>query len=409
MKEMISLQDITKFKSRSEEFFPLEWYKRMLNNEPVLYHHETDTWNVFRYDDVKQVLSNHEIFSVAGNRTTIGVGANNKEGAIPDKLNLTEVDPPKHQKSRSLLSAAFTPRSLKSWEPRIQQIATQLVDDMQEDTILDIVEALTGLLPTMVMADLIGVPSKDSLMYKKWVDVLFQPYTKDKQREIDMKKQAAAIEYFQYLYPLVVQKRSNPADDIISDLLKVEVDGERFTDDEIVRTTMLLLGAGIETTGHMLSSIFYSLLYDDRNLYEELRNNVELVPKAVEEMLRYRFHIGKRERFVKKDINIWDVELKKGDVVIAWMSAANMDETMFENPFEMNIHRKNNKKHLSFGNGPHFCLGAPLARLELNIALTTFLQKVSRIEPIESFDLENNLADSAPGQSLIHLPLKIYK
>lgn len=409
MKEVISIQEITKFQTRSEEFFPLEWYKKMLNHHPVFYHEDTDTWNVFRYEDVKQVLSNHEIFSVAGNRTTIGVGANNKEGAIPEKINLTAVDPPQHLKSRSLLSAAFTPRSLKSWEPRIQQIATQLVDDLQEDTIIDLVDALTGVFPTMVMADLMGVPSKDSLMYKKWVDILFQPYTKDNQQEIDLKKQTAAIEYFQYLYPLVVEKRSNPADDIISDLLTAEVDGERFSDDEIVRTTMLLLGAGIETTGHMLSSIFYSFLYDDHNLFVQLRNDLELIPKAVEEMLRYRFHIGKRERFVKNDTNIWGVNLKKGDVVIAWMSAANMDAAMFENPFEINIHRKNNKKHLSFGNGPHFCLGAPLARLELNIVITAFLQKISRIEPIKSFELEKNLADSAPGQSLIHLPIKIYK
>jgi cytochrome P450 len=136
---------------------------------------------------------------------------------------------------------------------------------------------------------------------------------------------------------------------------------------------------------------------------------VELVPKAVEEMLRYRFHISKRDRTVKQDNNVLGVELKKGDVVIAWMSAANMDESMFENPFELNIHRNNNKKHVTFGHGPHFCLGGPLARLELNLALTAFLQKVSRIEPVESFELEKNLATSAPGQSLTHLPLKIFR
>ncbi|ULT54869.1 cytochrome P450 [Neobacillus drentensis] len=408
-KEIISMQDITQFKTRSEEFFPLEWYRKMLNNNPVYYHEGTDTWNVFRYDDVKMVLSNHEIFSSVGYRTTIGVGANNKEGSIPEKVNISSVDPPQHFKSRSLLSAAFTPRSLKSWEPRIQQIANKLVDDMVPGTIIDIVEDLAGLLPTMVMADLIGVPSKDSLQYKKWVDVLFQPYTKENQREIDKKKQQTAKEYFQYLYPLVVEKRSNPSDDIISDLLRVEIDGDRFTDDEIVRTTMLLLGAGVETTGHTLSSMFYSLLYDDQDLYGQLRNDLDLVPKAVEEMLRYRFNVGKRERFVKEDTDVLGVPMKKGDVVIAWMSAANMDERMFENPFKLDIHRKNNKKHLTFGNGPHFCLGAPLARLELNIALKTFLQKISRIEPIESFDLENNLMNSAPGQSLVHLPMKIYK
>ncbi|RKL64974.1 cytochrome P450 [Salipaludibacillus neizhouensis] len=408
-KEIIDMQEITKFQSKSEEFCPMDWYKKMLVNEPIYYNKETDTWNVFKYKDVKQVLSKHEFFSSVGNRSTVAVGANNKEGQIPEKVNVAGSDPPKHQKSRSLLSAAFTPRSIKNWEPRIQEIANKLVHDMEANSTVDIVQQFSGLYPTMVMADLIGVPSTDSLRYKRWVDVLFQPYTKGKEQEIDEKKQNAAREYFEYLYPLVIQKHSNPSDDIISDLIKVELEGERFTDDEIVRTTMLLLGAGIETTGHMISSMFYSLLYDDTTLYEQLRNDLELVPNAVEEMLRYRFNISKRERFVKQDNNILGVELKKGDVVIAWMSAANMDEEMFENPFELNIHRPNNKKHLTFGNGPHFCLGAPLARLELNIALKTFLQNFSQIEPVQSFNLEENLTESAPGQSLVHLPLNVYQ
>lgn len=408
-KELIALEDITRFKSRSEEFFPLDWYRRMLSDSPIFYHEPTDTWNVFKYDDVKKVISDHAFFSAEGTRTTLIVGASNKEGAVPDKLNISSVDPPRHQKSRSLLSAAFTPRSLQSWEPRIRQIASKLVDDLKESDSADIVQSLAGPLPSMVMANLLGVPLTDSHRFKGWVDILFQPHSKGSEQEIERSKQMAAKEYYQYLYPIVVHKRANPADDIISDLLRVEVDGERFTDDEVVRSTMLLLGAGIETTSHMLSSTFYSLLYDDESLYGQLRDDPALAPKAVEEMLRYRFHISKRHRTVKQDNSVLGVELKKGDVVIAWMSAANMDESMFEDPFTLNIHRSNNKKHLTFGNGPHFCLGAPLARLELSIALTAFVQKIARIEPDSSFVLESNLATSAPGQSLTHLPLNIYK
>lgn len=407
-KEIINIQDITKFQSRTEEFFPLDWYNKMLTNDPIHYNKETNTWNVFRYQDVKLVLSKHEVFSSVGNRSTTAVGASNKEGSIPEKVNISGIDPPNHKKNRSLLSAAFTPRSLKGWESRIQQIADKLIDDLKASSTVDIVTQFSSLFPTMVMADLIGVPSTDSLMYKRWVDVLFQPYIKGKEQEIDEKKQTAGREYFEYIYPLVVQKHSNPAEDIITDLIEVERDGEKFSDDEIVRTTMLLLGAGIETTGHMISSMFYSLLYDDTKIYKQLRNNIEIVPNAVEEMLRYRFHISKRERFVKEDNNLLGVEMKKGDVVISWMSAANMDKDIFENPFELNINRANSKQHLTFGNGPHFCLGAPLARLELNIALKTFLQNFSRIEPVESFNLEENLTESAVGQSLVYLPLIAY-
>ncbi|CAM4385049.1 cytochrome P450 [Paenibacillus xylanexedens] len=406
-KEVIRVEDITGFRSRSEEFFPLHWFRKMLSEQPVYYHEDTDTWNVFRYDDVKQVLSNHEYFSAEGTRTTIAVGAKNNEGTPPDKLNISSIDPPRHQKSRSLLSAAFTPRSLKNWEPRIRNIAQQLVAEIEPNTTIDIVQALATPLPSMVMADLLGIPLTDSHRFKNWVDILFQPINPKTAEESELKKQTAAQEYYQFLYPIVVHKRTHPGEDIITDLLNVDVEGEKFTEDEVVRTTMLLLGAGIETTSHMVSNTFYSFLYDDPSLYGQLRQNPEWVPLAVEEMLRYRFHNAKRHRTVKQDNQLLGVDLKKGDVVISWMSAANMDEQMFEDPFELNIHRQNNKRHLTFGNGPHFCLGAPLARMELSIALTAFVEKIARIEPVESFDLENNLATSAPGQSLTHLPVKI--
>ncbi|MDX6153091.1 cytochrome P450 [Marinococcus sp. PL1-022] len=403
-KKVISLREVKNFQTRSEEFFPLHWYEKMLDETPIYYDEHTKTWNVFKYADVQQVLTNHEVFSVEGPRTTISVGANNQEGTISDKANIM-VDPPEHRKVRSLLSGAFTPRSLNNWEPRIQEIATELTDNIQANATVDIVEELAAPFPGMVITALFGVPVEDRAQFKEWVDILFQPYDKENEENMEHQKQEAAKEYYQFLYPIVAHKRAHPADDILSDLIKAEVDGERFTDDEIVRVSMFLLGAGVETTSHALANTFYSLLYDDPFLYQELRENKELVPGAVEEMLRYRFHIAKRDRTVKQDNDLLGVPLKKGEAVIAWQSAANMDENMFENPFTLNIHRPNNKKHLSFGKGQHFCLGAPLARLELTIALQTFLQKFSHIKPVESFNLESNLIASATGQSLTHLPI----
>ncbi|AZV64131.1 cytochrome P450 [Peribacillus frigoritolerans] len=406
MKEVIAVKEITRFKTRAEEFSPYAWCKRMLENDPVSYHEGTDTWNVFKYEDVKRVLSDYKHFSSVRKRTTISVGTDSEEGSVPEKIQITESDPPDHRKRRSLLAAAFTPRSLQNWEPRIQEIADELIGQMDEETEIDIVASLASPLPIIVMADLMGVPSKDRLLFKKWVDTLFLPFDKEKQEEVDKLKQVAAKEYYQYLYPIVVQKRLNPADDIISDLLKSEVDGEMFTDDEVVRTTMLILGAGVETTSHLLANSFYSLLYDDKEVYQELHENLDLVPQAVEEMLRFRFNLIKLDRTVKEDNDLLGVELKEGDSVVVWMSAANMDEEMFEDPFTLNIHRPNNKKHLTFGNGPHFCLGAPLARLEAKIALTAFLKKFKYIEAVPSFQLEENLTDSATGQTLTSLPLK---
>jgi cytochrome P450 family 106 len=409
LKEVIPVNEITNFQSRAEEFFPIEWYKDMLHHHPVFYHEPTNTWNVFTYEGVKQVLGNYEYFSSAGPKTTIFVGANDKQEKASPLTNLTLVDPPDHRKGRSLLAAAFTPRSLKNWEPRIEQIAQELTENIQENSVVNIVEALAAPLPSMVIADLFGVPIQDRTQFKEWVDILFQPYDKERLEDIELQKQNAAKEYFQYLYPIVVQKRSNLSDDIISDLIQAQVDGEKFTDDEIVQVTMLLLGAGVETTSHAIANTFYSLLYDDESLYGDLRKDLELVPNAVEEMLRYRFHMSRRDRTVKKDNNLLGVELKEGDVVIAWMSACNMDHRMFEDPFSINIRRPNNKKHLTFGNGPHFCLGAPLARLEMKIVLETFVKKFSGIKPVEGFELEKNLTSSATGQSLTNLPMKVFK
>jgi cytochrome P450 family 106 len=406
MKEVIPINEITNFQSRADEFFPIKWYKERLLKQPVYYHEATDTWNVFEYEHVKQVLGNYEYFSSEGSRSTIFVGTSDKK--FSPLTNLTLVDPPAHRKSRSLLAAAFTPRSLKNWEPRIRQIAEDLVNNINEN-VTDIVGTLAAPLPSLIIADLFGVPIQDRNQFKEWVDILFQPYDKKRLHDIEAEKQKAAKEYFQYLYPIVVQKRMELTDDIISDLIRAEVDGERFKDEEIVQVTMLLLGAGVETTSHAIANTFYSLLYDDAALYGELRNNPERVPNAVEEMLRYRFHMSRRDRTVKKANQLLGVDLKEGDVVIAWMSASNMDGKMFENPFSLDINRTNNRKHLTFGNGPHFCLGAPLARLEMKIALEAFLQKFSAIKPVEGFILEDNLTASATGQSLTELPMEVYK
>ncbi|ANY69454.1 cytochrome P450 [Paenibacillus sp. BIHB 4019] len=413
---VISLADITSFQSKEEEFSPYSWYRRMLNQDPVIFNEGSNAYHVFKYDYVKTVLSDFKNFSSVRTRSIVQVGYQSNDDkdkemvkTFPDQLDIHNVDPPEHRKRRSLLAAAFTPRSLRLWEPRIQAAVDELVAQFADQSKVDIVEAYTSVLPVVVMSDLLGVPSKDRLLFKAWVDKLFLPATHENFNEINELKKKAGDEYYQYLYPLVVAKRSHLEDDIISDLIRVEVDGGHFTDDEIVRTTMFLLGAGIETTSNLLANSFYAFLYDQPELYQELRNNPELVPDAVEELLRFRFHISKMDRTVKEDNDVLGIPLKKGDTIVAWMSAANMDESMFEDPFTLNIHRENNNKQLAFGYGAHFCLGAPLARLEAALVLTAFLKTFSKIAPDTTFILEDNLVPSAAGQSLTRLPIQLFK
>ncbi|WP_339274341.1 cytochrome P450 [Paenibacillus sp. FSL W8-0426] len=404
--EIISLEAITQFRSPVEEFSPYEWYKQKLEHEPVSYHEVTRTWNVFRYADVKRVLSDYEHFSSVRERTTISAGADNDEGKHAGRIDFM-TDPPEHRKSRALLSAAFTPRSLKLWEPRIRQIVDGLLKDMQDAPTIDVVKDFTSALPTIVIADLLGVPSTDRLLFQQWVYDLFLPLPQDHAEEVNERKRNAATAYYSYLLPHVMHKRTHLTDDIISDLIQAEVDGERLTDDEIVRMTMFILGAGIETTSHLLANTFYAFLYDKPEIYGEVRAQRGLLPNTVEEMLRYRFHIAKMDRTVKQDNELLGVPVKKGDVVVAWMSAANMDEAVFANPFTLDIHRANNKQHLTFGNGPHFCLGAPLARLEANLGIGLFMDHYSKIEPVAGYKFEDHLSPSAAGQMLTSLPIHV--
>ena len=406
--EIISFEDIKQFQSRSEQFHPLDYYKHMLQNEPVSYSEASNTWNVFKYEDVKRVLSDYEYFSGEGDRTTTAVKLS-EDNFSNNKVFTMTMDPPNNRKGRTLLASAFTPRSLVNWEPRINKVAKDLVDQLREGEIIDVVQGISTPMPTIVMSDLLGIPSPDVELFKNWVDILFMPIKKEEADLIEHKKNSTIQEFFAYLKPVITAKRSNLGDDIISDLIRAEVDGETLNDKEIIEMTMAILGAGMETTSHMISTTFYSLLNDDKNLYTELRENPELIPNAVEEMLRYRFQMGRRHRTVKKDNELFGVKMKKGDVVIAWMGAANVDEDMFEDPFTLNIHRPNNNKHLTFGKGAHFCLGAPLARLELKIILENFVKAFSKIEAVEPFDLEDNLTDSATGQTLTYLPMKAYK
>lgn len=186
----------------------------------------------------------------------------------------------------------------------------KLIKDMGDEPIIDIVKSFSSALPTIVIADLLGVPSEDRFLFKEWVDHLFLPLPIDNIEDVRELKRQAARNYYNYLYPHVVAKRTHLTDDIISDLIRAEVDGERLTDDEIVRMTMFLLGAGIETTSHLLANTFYSFLYDNDQIYAEVQSHRELLP-TVEEMLRYRFHTARMDRTVKQDNNVLGADLKK--------------------------------------------------------------------------------------------------
>lgn len=398
----IFLPEISGLKAKQAQWEPFVWYKEMRENSPVFYDARQNVWNVFLYDDVKRVLVDYRLFSNKKERSFIPVPRDD------NRTNINFCDPPEHRTRRGLLAQAFTPRSLKEWEPRIQAIADELIAEIEGQTAVDIVQKLAIPLPVTVIAELLGVPSNDRKLIKSWSDILFYPYTKETYGDIAAQKAQALKEFSDYLYPIVQEKRKHPTDDIISDLTKATLDGEQLTVAEVVRFSIGLLGAGNETTTMLISNIFYSMLFDQPGIYREIRSDLSLVPNLIEEVLRYRFPAA-IDRKVAQDTTAFGHQLKKGQIIVAWTGSANRDESRFDRAEDFDIHRPNNQQHLAFGAGPHLCLGAPLARMEAKIALTTFAKQFADIHPSEGFKVTEHLIDSAVGQSLKSLPIRLEK
>ncbi|NOJ70491.1 cytochrome P450 [Paenibacillus alvei] len=395
----IFIHEITGFKTKEQLWNPYAWFQHMREKNPVYYDAEQDVWNVFRYEDAKRVLSDHQLFSSVRERSIVPVPRDNSG------ISLTLSDPPIHRKRRALIAKAFVPRSLEQWKPKIQAIVDRLLDNMQTQSTVDIVKAYAVPLPVTVIADLLGVPSRDWAQIKRWSNILFMGHHRGSIEHQKLQKDMAMKEFSEYLRPLVLEKRAHPQDDILSDLAMAEYEGSRLTDEEIVRTGIGLLGAGNETTTTLITNCFYCLLYDQPSAYEELHQHPELVPQAIDEALRYRFHIC-IDRTITQDTNVFGPPMKKGQIVIAWMSSANRDDRQFAHPEKFDIHRTGNDKHLTFGSGHHFCLGAPLARLEAEYALTSFVIRFPSASVSETFRLDEHMPDHS--HKLSSLPIRIY-
>lgn len=256
---------------------------------------------------------------------------------------------------------------------------------------IDLVQDFSYPLPVMVISELLGVPSEHKEKFKEWSDLLVSlpksAYEEDvmEWRTIRNKGEEDLSAFFENV---IEEKRRNLGDDIISLLIQAEEDGDRLSPDELVPFCNLLLLAGNETTTNLISNMVYSIL-EKPGTFDELANQPDLIPQAVEEAVRFRAPAPMIVRFVQQDTAIRGVNLKKGEGVIAFLASANRDEAAFERAHEFDIHRHPNR-HIGFGHGIHFCLGAPLARLETKIALEALLKQYSAMETISTEPMANS-------------------
>ncbi len=300
-----------------------------------------------------------------------------RDGKSLFENGLLNLDPPKHTQMRDIVNKAFTPRAMKDWEPRIQAITNELLDDIEGEREIDLVEQLSYPLPVRVIAEMLGVPAKDKRKFKDWSDqaVAGPANNSEEARSEQLRKQQQVVgELYAYFKEIIELKKMEPADDIISVLLQASVNGESLTEEEIVGFCILLLVAGNETTTNLITNAIYTFL-EYPEVYRQIKNEPdELLPAAIEEVLRFRSPVQASFRFVQEDVVLGGKELRAGEYVIAWMGAANRDEKQFPNAEQFVVPRKPNL-HMAFGRGIHFCLGAPLARMEAEIVLKEWIRR----------------------------------
>lgn len=357
-------------------------YARMREESPVHLQPgldgETPIWFVTRYDDVATLLTDNVGFVVDPKLalTTEELEARAAEGGYdPDERvneNLLSKDGEDHRRLRRLVTKAFTPRMVERLRPRIQEIADELIDRVADRGRMELVDDFAFPLPITVIAELLGIPVADHERFREWSNTfVLPPMTPELQEQARRHTQ----EFIEYLDELFAARRAEPTDDLVSALVQAEDEGEHLSENELYSMVVLLIVAGHETTVSLIANAVHALLTHPEQL-EALRADPALMPAAVEELLRFDSPVERTiTRWVASDCELGGAILRRGDLVIAVVGSANRDAAQFVDADRVDFARGDNR-HVGFGRGPHYCLGAPLARLETEIALETLLRRL---------------------------------
>ncbi len=335
---------------------------------------KTPVWLITRYDDVTALLKDERF--VKNRRTAMTPEQLRKMPRVPPMFrplerNMLDLDPPDHARLRALVHKAFTPSLIGQMRDRIQTLADELLDSVAHKGEMDLVNDYALPLPMTIITEILGVPSSDRNKFHKWSQAVVS-LTSPK---VTLRVIPSVWMFIRYLRRFFKERRCDPGDDLASALIQAEEAGDKLSEDELLAMVFLLLIAGHETTVNLIGTGMLALL-EHPDQMEKLRRNPEMIKTAVEELLRFSSPVFmSTERYAREDSNIQGVNIPRGGMTLGVIGSANRDETVFENADALDITREPNK-HLSFGQGIHFCVGAPLARLEAQIAINTLLQRM---------------------------------
>ncbi|MDZ4278991.1 MAG: cytochrome P450 [Dehalococcoidia bacterium] len=359
---------------------PYAFYVRLRSEDPV---HETPygRWVVSRYADCVSVLKDPRASSDLTKAAAYGAdappaGGDGRGRELLDMRPFLILDPPDHTRLRGLVSKAFTPRVVEGLRPRIQQLVDGLLDRALERGSLELIEEFAYPLPVTVICEMLGVPPEDHSTFKEWSRRLARGQDPDEvlPPEVIKGRVEAMRLFMDYFRRRIAERRTRPSEDLLSALIAAEEAGEKLTEAELLATCVFLLAAGHETTVNLLGNGMLALL-GHRDQLEALTNDPSLAPGAVEELLRYDTPVQFAGRIAAEDIEIGGKAIPKGRQIVVLLASANRDPQRFDEPDRLDITRQDNH-HLGLGFGIHFCLGAPLARLEGEVAFRTITQRL---------------------------------
>jgi cytochrome P450 len=366
---------------------PYADYAELREEAPILYDEATDHWLVSRYRDVDALLRDRRF-----GRTYLHVSTHEEMGrAMPpewhgpfwDLINagILDMEPPDHTRVRKLVSKAFTPRYVEGLRARVEAIVDELIEEIAGVGEVDLLPTFAEPLPVTIIAEMLGVPEADRHRLRPWSADIVKMYELNPSEPAQRDSVRACIEFGDYLRGLARERRTDPGDDLISQLVHVAEAGEVLTEDELVGTCALLLNAGHEATVNATLLGWWTLFRHPDRL-KELRADHSLVPTAVEELLRFQTPLPMFERWVLEPFELHGVRIPKGAELGLLFDSANHDPSVFDEPEELRLDRKPNP-HLAFGAGIHFCLGAPLGRIELQTSFRALLERFPDMELVE--------------------------